>query len=288
MALFVSSNLNDAEGLISAYRSVNAVRQSPDVSFFDLCRADLIYHASCGNRDLALVHAQALAQEARSVADIHLACRGLRNAAQVYSTYGFLGIAKGLLHESRILASDLDYFAQTAWADIRLAEVCIEEMDLDGAREHNESASSIIDKNRLLAPLLSGDLHLALSWEAIVRGDFQSAQRAARVVTRRFGQAPGIPYLAHLAAKLATRGGAFTKIVNREISVLKASVGNLPFYYNEQMSLAALVMTTTDTKVESEIHAFVAAEIPRLRAERGSVWPVITDALKVSPFSSPK
>jgi virulence-associated protein VapD len=118
-----------------------------------------------------------------------------------------------------------------------------------------------------------------LSWEAIIRGDFQSAQRAARVVTRRFSTAQGTPYLAHLAAKLATRGGAFTKAVNRDISVLKASIGNVRFYSNEPTSLAALVITTRDTTAEADIHAFVASELPRLRSERSSVWPLITNAL---------
>jgi len=279
MALFVSSNLNDAVGLDSAYRAVNAVRLSPDVSVFDICRADLIYHASRGNRDTALGLAQKLAGESRSVADIQMACRGLRNAADVYSTYGYRAVATGLLNESRILASELDYFAQIAWADIRLADIHIEELDFDGAREHSQSAALIIDKNRLLAPLLSADLHLTLCWESIIRGDSQAAQRAARVVARRFGTASGTPHLAHLAAKLATRGGAFTIAVRRDLSTLKASIGSLPFYSNEQMSLAALVLTTRDTVDEAETHAFVAEQIPRLHKERGSVWPFITQVL---------
>ncbi len=87
MALFVASNLatKRADGVLSA---VNAVRYSKDVNPFDIHRADLIFFASVGLREKALEAAHQLSAKSRTVHDVQLACKGLRNAAEVHSTFG--------------------------------------------------------------------------------------------------------------------------------------------------------------------------------------------------------
>jgi len=282
MALYLASNLNDQSGLEKAFRAVNEVRHAPDVSPFDVCRAELIFHASSGHKSEALEAAVALAQQARVVADVQLACKGLRNAAEVLSTYGRTTVAKGLLHESRTLAADLEYFAQVAWADIRLADLCIEEMDAECSAFYLQSASEVISHNRLLAPLLSVDFHMSSCWFSLLENNFPAAQKAVRAVARRLRSSSGTPSLAYLAAKLATRGGSFSKDVRKDLSTLKASIGARPLYPNEPLSIAALLLTTRDTDSEKSCKDFVTAQLPRLTSDRGVVWPFITRLLRNS------
>ena len=279
MALYVASNLGDQLSLERAFRAVSEVRYSPDVSAFDVCRAELIFHASSGNKTEALDAAMALAQQARVVADVQLACKGLRNAAEVLSTYGRRTTAKGLLHESRTLAADLEYFAQIAWADIRLADLSIEEMDVEGAVFYLQSASEIVLHHRLLAPLLSADLHLTTCWTSLLQNNFPAAQRAARAVARRLSSSSGTPSFAYLAAKLATRGGAFSKDVRKDLAALRASIGIRPHYPNEPQSIAALLLATRNTDAADSVKELVISQLPRLESNRGTVWPFITQLL---------
>jgi hypothetical protein len=279
MALFVASNHEDISGLESAYRAVSSIRHSPDINHFDLCRADLIYLASTGQRAKAKQEAHRLASLSRTVPDIQLACKGLRNAALVCGVYGDTACAQGYLHESRLLASELEYYAQVAWADLRLADLCLNEMDTAGAREYLEDAARIVDKNRLLAPLLEADLNLFCCWESLASGDFQRAQRSARVVMRRISaaQRTGTTLWTYLGVKLATRRGAYTKEVRRDVELLKSSIGRNHFYPNENYSLAALLLGTSGTSDQHETHRFVAKQLPRLKASGRGVWPMISN-----------
>jgi hypothetical protein len=281
MALFVASNHEDKQGLESAYRAVRAIRHSPGINPFDLCRADLIYFASTGKRSQARLEAHRLAKLSRTVPDIQLACKGLRNAALVCGVYGDTACAQGYLHESRLLAVELEYFAQVAWADLRLADLCLNEMDTAGAREYLDNAANIADKNRLLAPLLETDLNLFNCWEALASGDFQRAQRSARVVMRRISSAQrtGTALWTFLGVKLATRRGAYTKEVRRDVELLKSSIGKYHFYPNEHLSLAALLLGTQETPDQHETQSFVAKQLPRLKSSGRGVWQLISNNL---------
>ncbi len=280
VALQHASNLFDSNGLRRAHQAVNAVRHSPDVNPFDLCRADVIYFASTGDRPSALIASEKLRDASRAVSDIQLACRGLRNAAEVFFTYGEPDTSQALLHEARILALELQYFSQVAWSDIRLAELCLYDMDPEGADTYLESATEIIVRNRISTPLISADLHLFDCWTAISKGDASRAQRSARVVIRRLAnQKTGTGFIARLGVRLATRGGSFSGEVVKNVQLLKASVNAQPFYPNEQLTLAALTITTRDTPLASEMSAFVRAQFPRITAAGRQVWPLIIQNL---------
>ena len=277
MSLFVASNLGDEQGLQSAFRAVNAVRFSPDINSFDLCRADVIYSTSIGAREQALTSASLLAEASRSVSDIQLACKGLRNAAQVCSHYGLLDRAQSYLHESRILATELEYPSQVVRADIALADLCLYDMDTDGASAYLTSAESILLRHRIKSPLLETDINLFRCWEALILGNFQTGQRAARVVMRRLsgGQHAGSALWTLLSVKLASRGGSLTNAVRKDIQILQSSIGSQMYYSNEHHSLAALLLTTRATTMESEMKLFVRAQIKRLELRGRKVWPLI-------------
>jgi hypothetical protein len=281
MALFVASNHEDTAGLESAYRAVSAVRHSPDINPFDLCRADLIYFATTGQRIKAQEAAHRIAVLSRTIPDIQLACKGLRNAALVCGVYGDTSRAQAYLHESRLIASELQYFAQVAWADIRLADLCLLEMDTAAAREYLDDAADIIVKNRLHIPLLEADLNLFTCWEALATNEFQRAQRSARIVMRRISgaQRTGSALWTYLGVKLATRRGAFTKEVRRDVDLLKSSIGRSLFYPNEHLSLAALLLGTRGTPAHRETSEFVAIQIKRLNSSGRGVWHMISDNL---------
>ena len=281
VALVIASNLADSRGMENAFQAVNSLRHSPDISLFDVCRADLIYHASSGQRNRALKGAARLADASRVVPDIQLACKGLRNAAQVCSTYGDKASAQSMLHESRSLASALEYHAQTAWCDLRLAHLALDDMDVDGARAYVECARETAIKNRLSSRLLSFDIHLFTCWEALVRDDFVRSQKAARALAR---QLPGTQYgttrWTLLGTKLATRCGAYSETVKRDMAILRASIGSLPFYPAEELSLAALVISSVNTPAHYEVCEFVNAQFPRLRRIGKTIWPMITRNMK--------
>ena len=277
VALVIASNLADAIGMAKAFQAVDSLRHSPDVNPFDVCRADLIYFASSGQRTRAIKGAFRLAEAARVVPDIQLACKGLRNAAQVCSTYGDKAGAQAMLHESRALASSLEYHAQTAWCDLRLAHLALEDMDVDGARAYIACAAEIALRNRLPARLLSFDIHLFSSWEALVRGDFPRAQKASRALARQLpGPHSGTTRWTLLGAKLATRSGAYSQAVKRDTAILLASIGSIAFYPAEELSLAALVISSADTPDHTDTCNFVKAQFPRIKAMGNTVWPMIT------------
>lgn len=277
MALVVASNRDDTEGLHSAFRAVNTIRHSPDVNPFDVCRADVIYFASIGSRDDAIAGASLLADASRSVSDIQLACKGLRNAAEVCAHYGLADIAQRYLHESRILAVELEYPSQVVRADLALADLCLYDLDVDGASAYLGDAETQILKYRIKSPLLETDINLFRCWEALIRGDFPAGQKAARVVIRRLsgGQHSGSAVWTLLSVKLATRGGALTRAVRKDIELLQSSIASRPFYSNEHYSLAALLLTTRQTPMATEMCDFVQPHLARLEARGRRVWPFV-------------
>ena len=271
-----ASNLCDRTGLRRGHQAVNAVRHSPDVNPFDICRADVIYFASTGDRVNALLSAATLRDASRAVPDIQLACRGLRNAAEVFFAYGETSASQSLLHEARLLAVELQYFSQIAWSDIRLAELCLYDMDTDGAESYLASAVEIMVKNRLSTPLISADIHLFDCWTAIAIGDFARAQRSARVVMRRLAsQKHGTGLFTRLAVKIATHGGSFSSEVRKSINTLKGSVGSQPFNPNEQLTLAAILLATRNTPFQRESSDFVTQQFSRIIATGRRIWPLV-------------
>jgi len=119
-------------------------------------------------------------------------------------------------------------------------------------------------------------------WFSLLQNNFPAAQKAVRAVARRLRSSSGTPSLAYLAAKLATRGGSFSKEVRKDLATLKASIGARPLYPNEPLSIAALLLTTRDTDCEESLKDFVTAQLPRLMSDRGVVWPFITRLLRNS------
>ena len=272
-ALMVASNLNDRTGLDAAHRAVNAVRHAKSLTPFYVLRADLIYFASIGDRQQALDIALALAQQSRVVSDIQLACKGLRNCAEAFSTFGDTKTAQALLLECRSLAQDLQYYSQIAWTDIRLADLCIESGDLQTAGAYLTNAAAIANERNLKAPLLVADLHLNYCWLALMNDDISSAQKSARFVTRKLqASRSGSAYWTVLTVKLACYRGKQTREMTRDFEALKASVDTRPFYPNEQQSLTALLLYAKHIGDQSAVSCFVRTQLPRIEKSGQRVW----------------
>lgn len=289
MALILASNLTDTESLHAAQKIVESLRHAPKISTFDVARADLIFSASIGDRSNALNAAHQLVVESRRVADVQLACRGFRNAAEVFSTSGAGSLAQGLLLESRELATGLGYHAQVAWADIDLAREALYAMDLDAANSYLQSAREIAARHEIVAPLMNCDINLFSAWHAIMLGDMTTAKRAARVVMRRtVNSTTGTALWATLAVKLATHRGQLRNDVRQEFAALRSSIGSRPHYADEQLSLAALLIFCTHHNVEPSMRHFVSAELRRIEAAGRPPWPfllkLLDRAYPTSPF----
>jgi ATP/maltotriose-dependent transcriptional regulator MalT len=281
-ALSIASNTGEMRSLESAYRAVNAVRHSSDVANFDVYRADVIYHATTGDKARAVQSADLLCETCRELPDIHLACKGLRNASEVFATFGELGRAQAILLESRQLAARLEYSKQVAWADIRLADLALESMDMESAQEYLRCAAEIVERHRLSTPLLVVDLHVQLCWQAIVRGDQQSAARSAKFVTKKILRAysgTGTAYWTALSVKLATRQGAFSREHGRAFDALRQSIGSRPYYPNEHVSLAALLIAAKQTGQYSATTEFVSSQVPRFEANGRRIWQFVARML---------
>ena len=282
MALVIASNTGDTAGLSAAFQAVNAVRHAPDINLFDSCRADLIYFASIGDMPRAVDCAGELTEQSRVIQDVQMACKGLRNAAEILATTGFTGRAQSLLHESRALAAKLEYSKQVAWADIRLADLALECMDTDSAREYLTSASRIVEANTLGEPLLLVDLGVQKCWEALLRGDTVAASKAARVVQRRMQKAysgPGAVAWTLASIKLATDSCSSVSEKSRVFESLRASIGSRPYYPNEPISLAALLLASKNTSSHATISNFVESQFPRIESVGRAIWPFLRSNL---------
>ena len=288
MALILASNLTDTIALHAAQTIVQSVRHAPNVSAFDVARADMIFFASVGDSSKALSAAQQLVIESRRVADVQLACRGFRNAAEVFSTSGATDSSQALLLESRGLALTLGYHAQVAWADIGLAREAIYGMDLDAANTYLHSAQEIAAHHHIVAPLLDCDINLFRSWRAVMLGDIGAAQRAARVVVRRTAKSTsGTAHWAALSVKLATHRGKVSKEVYRDFASLRASIGSRPHYADEPLSLAALLLCSAIHKMEPNIEHFVINELQRMETKGRSPWLFLLKLLGRTKLESP-
>ena len=279
-ALIAAANLGEREAMENAFEAVNAVRYSPDVNRFDLHRAELIYFASFGDRTKALACAKRVAEESRTVSDVHLACKGFRNAAEAMALFGEIGDAQSMIHEARALAVELQYPAQIASADVRLADLAIEVMDTEGARTYLASAEQIIFEYRLTMRVLLADVNFHSCWEALMREDLQKAAKAAKAVVRLLrDQKLGVSLSALLGVQLATHRGRVTKETHSAFERLKASIGSTPYNANEQRSLAALLLFARNTGELSEVSEFVGAQVLRLEAAGRTVWPYLLTSL---------
>ncbi|MBC7564042.1 MAG: AAA family ATPase [Gemmatimonadaceae bacterium] len=273
MAMFMASNIHDLGGLDAAFRAVEAVRHCADVNPFDVHRADLIYHASLGNRRQATESAWNLVAEARVVQDVHLACTGLRNAAAALSYYGDSASAQGLLLESRMLAFRLGYHAQIMRADTLLGELCLSHMDLDGARAYLDSAEKVMFQNDIRANLLCSDLYLFQCWRALLEGDVVLAQRNARSSLKIMARpTQGTALCTYITTRLATHTGARTRQSEKSFQFLKQSIGSRPFYEGEQMAMAALLLYAKDSDFADSTAIFVQKHCERICKEGGFIW----------------
>jgi hypothetical protein len=275
-ALFVAFNRGDAAAMSAAYKVVVAVRHAADVNPFDVHRADLMYHAFCGDRRQALNCAELLARESRVVRNIELACKGLRNAAEAMLAFGQGERAQSLLHESRALATNLGYHAQVVWSDMDLAAICIEGMDATGADAYLKSASERAARHSLSAPLLHSDLALYTCWSSLISGDFSRAQRAARTAERTYpGDLTGTALWAKLGVRLATHRGQITRSDERQFDELRSSIGTRAVHSIENFSLAALLLHSKQRGDHGDVTDYVKAQLPRIQANKGFAWPYI-------------
>jgi len=279
-ALFMAANRGDSTALCSAYQAVNGVRHSDLASRFDVYRADLIFFASTGELLKAREAATLLTNESRVVADVQLACTGLRNAAEIFAYCGDSAQAQGLLLESRSLAARLKYHAHTVKADLRLAALALLTMDTEGCRAYLDSAKRVLDNHQLRVPVLYFDLQLYSSWEAVICGDVASAGRAARALFRNVrGSQSGNSLWAVLATKLASHRGKFSKETKRDHDILVSSITAVQYYSNEHLTLAALLLCTQRTDLESFTRNFVSNRIRQIELTDQAIWPFVIKLL---------
>ncbi len=280
LALATASNLDDRQALDSAFAAVNSVRFSAEVSIFDLCRADVIYYSSILERTKAIECSRQLAIESRKVYDIEQSCKGLRNAAEALASFGLSGDACALLHESRALATQLHYPAQTVAADLRLADRSILDMDADGARAYLRSAADLIIREELTARTARADLHYFSCWEALISDDIKRATRAARELRRILRDfKTGTAHHAVVSTNLATYSGRITNEVVKEFYELKAIIGTKAHATAEQHYLAAIVLFSRTMSDEKEATDFATAQIDRIKTSGREVWPFLTSLL---------
>ena len=280
-AVFVAANTDDGAALEIAFTSVNALRHSREINPFDLRRADLIYFATTGDRPNALLSADALAAEARTVRDVGLACKGLRNSAEAFSSFGFVNRAQELLLESRSLAAKLDYAVSIASADLRLADLCIFSMDTEGAARYLSSAESTLDRHQLRVPVLRADCFFYSCWNAILAGDESAAAKASRgmVRTLRGGGHVGTARSAIASTILATHRGKISGDLHRSFETLQAALLRRTYDSNREYSLAALLLFASQRGDPQAVATFATRELEQLTENGRSPWPFLKKLL---------
>ena len=283
MALAIASDNGDNKALDSAMSALNAVRHFQGENSFELHRGDLIYAASTGNRKAALTSATFLADACRDINDIQLSCKGMRNAAQVLLTFGEVNRAQALLLESRDLADRLGYIKQVAWTDVRLADLALETMDLEGAGTYIASAAALSRRHEIETPMLLLDLEVQRCWAALLDGNRALAAKAARSATRqskRVDVTTGTALWTLMAVKLATHSGQVTEHSRQSFTILCSSIGSRIFYPNEHFSLAGMLLFSAQSREEAEMRRLTHAQL-KVQAASGRVpWRYILDLLK--------
>jgi hypothetical protein len=245
---------------------------------FGIHRADLIYSVSTGDRDLAISSANLLVEASRTVLDVELACKGLRNAAEAFARYGEYGKAQAALHESRSLSVKLKYDVHVAKADLRLADLSIHHMDSSSAFAYIDAARSTIERNSLRSPLLIADLSLFSCWASVISGDSPAAAKAARQMARCFrGPQQGTPIYSLLCVRLATFRGKGSRELQRDFNVLRLSISSHAHYPLEQYSLAALVLADQEAALDTNLRTFVTDQFPRITSSGCTIWPFLKE-----------
>lgn len=281
-SLALASNLNDLAALTAAYRSVNAIRFAPDIPMFGVHRADLIYSVSTGDRNLAISSASLLVVACRTVQDVELACKGLRNAAEAFARYGEYAKAQAALHESHSLAISLRYDVLVAKADLRLADLAIHQMDSASAFAYIDAARSTIETNSLHSPVLIADLSLFTCWASVIEGDNSTAAKAARQMARCLrGPQRGTSSYSLLSARLATFRGKRSRELQCNFEVLRSSISSHAHYPLEQYSLAALLLADREAELDVNLRSFVFDQFPRLLASGCTIWPFLNELVGV-------
>jgi AAA ATPase domain len=277
-ALIVADNLHADDLRMIARQAIDSVRYAPDVNQLEVARADMIFYATSGDRPRALLAAERVSDEARKVLDIRLACTGLRNAAECYQTFGRISDAQAAAHESRSLASKLAYPAQIAFADIKLADMAIDEMDADSADRYLDSAEDIVANHRIKVQMLLADIKFSRCWARVIRRDFSAARKFARSGNALIkDQVVGNGFYYRTGAKLACYTGPCGADIRKQYGLLRNSIGRTPYSPNEERHLAALALVARSTRSFGDTDDFVRSNYPRLVRNRGHLWPFLRD-----------
>jgi hypothetical protein len=275
-AMFVASNTDNDAGMTAAFDSVNAIRHSTEINPFDLYRADLMYYAGIADRENALRSSELLVGESRLVRDVGLACRGLRNAAEGFASFGFVDRAQSLLLESRALASRLAYESSVVYADLRLADLAIHEMDTTGAYRYLSSAEENAARHGLRIPILRADYFQLSCWAAILLGDIAAATKASHGMVRTVRkQSIGAAHAAVTGTRLATHRGSATLELTRGFDALCEGLLRRNHNCNKEFSLAAVILYSNRIGRASEAAALAESVMKELVRHGRHPWPFL-------------
>ena len=279
--MIVASNIYDDIAMAAAFGAVNAIRHSTELNPFDLCRADLLYFASVGDRANVLLSAELLVDEARIVRDVSLACKGFRNAAEAFASFGFVDRAQSLLLESRTLAARLAYETSVVSADLRLASLAIFAMDTTGATRYLASAEQSISLHRPSIPLLRADFYLFSCWLALLLGDETAAAKASHGMTRTLRkQNLGTAHAAVTGTRLATHRGKATAELMRGFDTLCNGLLTRTHDCNKEFSLAAVVLFALRHDRRESVQELAHSVLAALVRHGRRPWPYVTELLR--------
>ncbi len=282
-ALALADNTEDLDSAQLAFQSINAVRNAPNVTPVSVARADLIYAAISGDRDGALTHADQVAEAARSVSDVMLACQAFRNAASVQQYFGSPEKAQSLIHESRELAERLNYPSQCVWADLALANFSLQAMDLDGVHSYLTNAELLTERHRLKSRIHQGDINSARCWQYIVLGNYSQAAKFSRLLTKAMRDCEdGTASLTVAANELATFSGKMTGAVENKFSLLRQSIGRKLFDSNEDFKLASLLVFSAKHNRFPDTSAFVEMHLQKITSRGRKTWPFLHSLLQAA------
>jgi hypothetical protein len=273
MALVIADNCNDPAAILSARAAIDSVRHARHVSAFDLCRADCISASIGGTREEATTAALRLAEASQSVADIGLACMGLRNASDCLLGFGNYASAKRLLQDALTLSTSLGYHGVTVTNAAAMADLAIVEVDAATAAEYIALAEDTAIEYSLRSHGLWIDIYDVRAWTLLVAGDRSAAAKAARQA-RKFAKHGSSDRLFELltCTKLATRSGVLTDEIIRDCRVLMQRLGARRFNPTEERTMASLILASRGTRIESEVRARIDEVLPTIRARTGSSW----------------
>jgi hypothetical protein len=161
-------------------------------------------------------------------------------------------------------------------ADLRLADLCIFDMDAEGARAYLTTAESTIVREGLTARTGRADLQYYSCWEAIIVNDLKRATKAAkdlRRILREFKQ--GTAHHAVVSTGLATFRGTATRESTKDFLELKSIIGTKAHASTEQHYLAALLLFSRAIPSQDETAEFVRSQFARIESSGREVWPFL-------------